>query len=60
MKKCINCKWDIRDTDKYCRNCGCLLQSNNNYILINVIIIFIILIIIGMIALFIASYLISK
>ena len=51
MKKCINCKWDIRDTDKYCRNCGCPLQSNNNYILINVIIIFIVLIIIGMIAL---------
>ena len=60
MKKCINCKWDIRDTDAYCRNCGCPLQSNKNYIITNVIMGFIILGIIGMVALFIASYLVSK
>ena len=60
MKKCLNCKWDVRDTDTYCRNCGCPLQSNKNYIITNVIIMFIVLGMIGMIALFIASYLVSK
>ena len=60
MKKCLNCNWDVRDKDTYCRNCGCFLQSNKNYIITNVIIILIIIGIIGMIALFIASYLISK
>ncbi len=59
MKKCLNCDWDVRDTDTYCRNCGCPLQSNKNYILINVIITFIILGIILMIALFVASYLVK-
>lgn len=60
MKKCINCNWDVRETDTYCRNCGCPLQSNKSYIIINVIIVFIILGIIGMVALFIASYLVTK
>ena len=60
MKKCLNCKWDVRDTDTYCRNCGCPLQSNNNYIIVNVMIVFIVLGMIGMVALFIASYLVSK
>ena len=60
MKKCINCNSNIRETDIYCRNCGCLLQSNKSYIIINVMIVFIILGIIGMIALFIASYLVAK
>lgn len=60
MKKCLNCKWDVRDTDKYCRNCGCLLQTNKNYIIVNVLTAFMIIGIIFMIALFIASYLISK
>ena len=40
MKKCLNCKWNVRDTDTYCRNCGCSLQSNKNYIITNVIITF--------------------
>lgn len=60
MKKCLNCKWDVRDTDTYCRNCGCPLQSNKNCILTNVIIVFIVLGMFGMVALFIASYLVSK
>lgn len=60
MKKCSNCKWDVRYSDTYCRNCGCHLQSNKNYIITNVIIVFIVLGIIGMVALFIASYLVSK
>ena len=58
LKKCLNCKWDVRDTDIYCRNCGCPLQSNGKYIFVNVIIVFVVLGILGMIALFIASYLI--
>lgn len=60
MKKCLNCKWDVRDTDTYCRNCGWYLQSNKNYIITNVITVFIILGIFFMIALFIASYIVAK
>ena len=60
MKKCLNCKWDVRDTDTYCRNCGCSLQSNKNYIITNVIVVFIVIGMILMVALFIASYLVSK
>ena len=60
MKKCLNCKWDVRETDTYCRNCGCQLQSNKNYIITNVIIVFIVLCIFFMIALFLASYMLSK
>ena len=60
MKKCLNCKWDVRETDIYCRNCGCPLQTNKSYVLTNVIMVFIVIGMIGMIALFIASYLVSK
>ena len=60
MKKCLNCKRDVRDTDTYCRNCGCSLQSNKNYIITNVIVAFIVIGMILMVALFIASYLVSK
>ncbi len=60
MKKCINCNFDVRETDTFCRNCGSPLQSNKKYIFINVITIFIILLILGMIALFISSYLLTK
>lgn len=60
MKKCLNCKWNVRDTDNYCRNCGCSLQSNKNYIITNVIITFIVLGMFFMVALFIASYIVSK
>lgn len=56
MKKCINCKCNVKDTDIYCRNCGCLLQSNKNYIMTNVLIIFLIFGIIFIIGLFFASY----
>lgn len=60
MKKCLNCKRDVRDTDTYCRNCGCSLQSNKNYIITNVIVTFIVIGMILMVTLFIASYLVSK
>ena len=60
MKKCLNCNSNVKETDTYCRKCGCLIESNKKYILINVIIGIIILSMIFMIALFIASYLVSK
>ena len=60
MKKCLNCNWDVRDTDTYCRNCGCPLQNNKKYIVTNAIIVFVILGLIFMIALFIASYIVTK
>lgn len=60
MKECINCKAKNRSEDAYCRNCGCYIQSNKYYILINVMIIFLILGNIGLIVLFIASYIVIK
>ena len=59
MKKCLNCKWDVRDTDTYCRNCGCMLESNKRYVIINVLTVIVIIGLIFMAALFVASYLIS-
>ena len=58
MKSCLNCNSNVRETDTYCRNCGCLIHSNKNYVLTNVFIVLIILGIIFMIALFVASYMI--
>ena len=59
MKICYNCKNDVRDSDIYCRTCGCLLQKNSHYVLINVCIIFVVIGILGLVALFIASYLVK-
>lgn len=56
MKKCLNCNWDVRDTDSFCRNCGCPLQNNKKYILISVLIVLVIIAIFLTIALLIASY----
>ena len=58
MKTCINCKNKVKDNDKYCSNCGCLIQSNINYIFINIINFVLIIGIVLLIALFIASYLV--
>ncbi len=58
MKKCLNCEKMVREQDKYCRNCGCLLQSNENYILTNIMISLVVIGIIVLIVLFIASYLV--
>ena len=59
MKKCLNCKSDIRDTDSYCRNCGCPTKEDKNYVITNVLIILVIIGIIGMVALFVSSFLVS-
>ena len=60
MKKCINCKSDNRDTDKYCRNCGCLILKNSHFVMYKVLTIILVIGIIFMIALFIASYYVAK
>ena len=60
MKKCINCKGFVRDTDKYCRHCGTMIISNKTYIFINIISILLIIGIVFMILLFIASYMVNK
>ena len=60
MKECLNCKRVVRENDVYCRNCGCLLQSNKNYILTNIVIVLIIMMIILMIIMFITSYMLSN
>ena len=56
MKKCMNCNAKNRDTDKYCRNCGCLLKNSFYYIVINILIILFVIIILFTVILFIASY----
>lgn len=58
MKECINCGSKIRDNDKYCRHCGCLIHTNKRYILVNIVIILLVLGILFMTALFIASYIV--
>ncbi len=60
MKECINCKKNVRDNDIYCRYCGCLQKGNGHYVLLDVMIIFIIICIIGLIILFISSYLVKS
>lgn len=60
MKTCYNCENPIQDKDKFCRNCGCPIESNSHYIFINVLIAFATIVILGLIALFIASYIIMK
>lgn len=60
MKECINCKAKNRDTDIYCRNCGCYMQSNGHYVLINIMIVLLSICIFGLIVQFIASYMILK
>ncbi len=60
MRKCLNCKNDVRDDDIYCRNCGFLIQSNRNYIIVNIFIVIMVIGIIFLIALFVASYMIEK
>lgn len=60
MKKCLNCKSDVRDTDIYCRNCGCLLQSNKHYVLQNVLTAVALLGYVALIALIVASYFMDK
>ena len=60
MKVCLNCHKQAQENDIYCRNCGCLIQKNAYYILINVFIVFLSIAIIAMIVLFIASYLVEK
>ena len=56
MKTCINCRSKVKEKDKYCRNCGCLIQSNINYIFLNIMCFVLIVGIIFLITLFIASY----
>ncbi len=60
MKKCINCKNNVKDEDKYCRNCGCKINSSFKYALTNLLIIIIALGVLFMIALFVASYIIEN
>ena len=60
MKKCLNCNWDVRDSDKYCRNCGYPLQSNKSYVFTNVIIVFIVIGIMLMLMLFLSSYIVQR
>ena len=60
MKKCLNCDKDVKDDDIYCRNCGCVIQSNKNYIILNIMIFILEIGIIGLIILFIASFLVYK
>lgn len=58
MKECLNCKKVVRDSDKYCRNCGIRVLKPYQNTLINITKILLIIILIIMIVMFILSYLI--
>lgn len=58
MHKCYNCLDYIKDSDKFCRNCGCKIRKNSYYVFINILMFFLIIIIIIVILLFLASYLV--
>lgn len=60
MKKCVNCKTIVKENDKYCRNCGCILKSNFKRVIINILITIITLGLLFMIALFVASYIMNN
>ena len=60
MKKCLNCDSNIKDGDIYCRHCGCLIQSNKNYILVNIMIFILAISNILLIVLFTASILVYR
>lgn len=58
MKECLNCKKIVRDTDKYCRNCGIKILTKIETTIINVIKTSLIIVLIITIVMFILSYLI--
>ena len=43
MNKCLNCGKDVKDNDIFCRNCGVKIQSDKNYVLINILTVFVII-----------------
>lgn len=59
MIKCLNCKKDTRDDDKYCRNCGTKIRKNSYYVILNILNFIFIIILIFIVLLFIASYFIG-
>ena len=58
MKECINCKKVVRDSDKYCRNCGIRVLKTYQNILINITKVLLIIILIKMIVMYVKSFLI--
>ena len=48
-----------RNTDLYCRNCGCRLKSNTHYILINIGTIIAFALLLFVILLFVAAYIVD-
>ena len=59
MKTCYNCGGTNRNTDLYCRNCGCRLKSNTHYILINIGTIIAFALLLFVILLCVASYIVD-
>ena len=55
---CVNCENKIEQNDKYCRKCGIKIEKNAYYVLVNIMIFIAIIAIIGIIVLFIASFLV--
>ncbi len=58
MRKCINCKNDVKKKDIYCRNCGCRQYSAIHYILMDIAMVIVVIGLIGIIALLVTSYII--
>lgn len=58
MRECNNCKKIVRDSDRYCRNCGTRILKSYQQILINIVKVLLIIILVIMVLMFIISYLI--
>lgn len=56
MKECLNCHKVVRNSDKYCRNCGNKILKPYQIVLTNIAKILLIIIFIIMISMFIVSY----
>ena len=59
MKKCLNCKKEIKDEDNYCYYCGIKIRSNNYYVFIKVLNKIMLFLIILMLLLLISSYMVG-
>lgn len=59
MIKCVNCKSDCRDTDRYCRNCGIKIRKPIYYVVMNILIVFFTIDLVLAMLLLIASYIVK-
>lgn len=58
--KCLNCENPIQENDIYCPKCGIKIIKSAYYVIANIFIFIFTVLIIGLVALFIASFLVWR